>query len=68
MKIPAKIDYACKAIFELAAHWPNKKPVQMQYVAEHQNIPIQFLTQIMIQLKHLGYVESIRGKRGGGTY
>jgi len=65
MRISAKIDYACKAILELAMHWPGNKPVQINTIAENQNIPIKFLTQILNGLRQLGYVQSVRGKNGG---
>ena len=65
MKISAKIEYACRAILELAIHWPNAGPVQINTIATHQNIPMKFLTHILIHLKELGYVESTRGKMGG---
>ena len=65
MKISAKTDYACRAILELALHWPQPKPVQIGVLSKRQKIPLKFLTQIMLGLKHLGYVESTRGKEGG---
>ena len=65
MRLSAKTDYACRALLELSVHWPNEEPLQMGNIAERQNIPMKFLTQIMISLKQLGYVESIRGKNGG---
>lgn len=65
MRISAKIDYACKALLELALHWPNKEPLPISVIAQKQGIPVQFLTQILISLKQLGYTESIRGKNGG---
>ncbi|MGE0269316.1 MAG: Rrf2 family transcriptional regulator [Candidatus Omnitrophota bacterium] len=65
MRISAKIDYACKALLELSLHWPNKEPLPISVIADKQGIPVQFLTQILISLKQLGYTESIRGKNGG---
>ena len=65
MKHSAKIDYACKAILELGCHWPNQTPVQIQAIAQRQKIPLKFLTQILINLKQMGIVESLRGKSGG---
>lgn len=65
MKISAKIDYACKALLELSLHWPAQKPLAMSVIAGKQKIPLQFLTQILITLKQLGYTDSIRGKNGG---
>ncbi|MCA9399643.1 MAG: Rrf2 family transcriptional regulator [Candidatus Omnitrophica bacterium] len=65
MRISAKSDYACKAILELALNWPHTEPLQIGVIAERQNIPLQFLTQILINLKQLGYTQSVRGKKGG---
>ena len=65
MKISAKIDYACRALLELAFHWPHQAPVQISTIARKQKIPMKFLVHILIELKQLGYVESIRGKLGG---
>jgi len=65
MKISAKIDYACKALLELSLHWPNTSPLQINTIAKRQNIPVKFLTHILINLKQLGLVQSVRGKLGG---
>jgi len=65
MKLIAKIDYACKALLELSLRWPHSNPVSLTTIADQQDIPIKFLTQIMLNLKQIGYVDSIRGKSGG---
>lgn len=65
MNISAKTDYACKAILELAFHWPNTTPLQINTIAQDQKIPVKFLTQILINLKQLNLVESVRGQKGG---
>ena len=65
MKISAKVDYACRALLELALKWPDKNPLRIQIIAERQKIPIKFLTHILINLKEAGCVRSIRGKSGG---
>ncbi len=65
MKISAKIDYAARALLALSLHWPNKTPLQINKIAESHQIPIKFLTQILLNLKQMGYVKSIRGKNGG---
>ena len=65
MKISAKIDYACRALLELSLHWPDQEPLQVETIAGRQRIPQKFLTQILIHLKQIGYVESVRGKKGG---
>ena len=65
MKIPAKTEYACRALLELSLHWPNVVPRQIADIAAKQKIPTKFLIHILIALKGLGYVDSARGKNGG---
>ena len=67
MKISAKTDYACRAVLALAGHWPKATPLSIQEISKAQQIPLKFLTHILIQLKHLGLVRSTRGKKGGYT-
>ena len=65
MKISAKTDYACRSILELALHWPNDYPLQVNEISRRQQIPIKFLIHILIYLKEHGFVKSTRGKKGG---
>jgi Rrf2 family protein len=65
MKIPAKTTYALKALLALSQHWPKQEPLSMNAIAQAQEIPLKFLTQILLNLKSLGLVESMRGKQGG---
>ncbi len=65
MRISARCDYACKALLELVLHWPNKEPVKIYTISEKQDIPLRYLVQILIQLKRIGLVASVRGKKGG---
>lgn len=65
MRISARCDYACKALLELALHWPNNRPISRNVISEKHNIPMKYLVQILIQLKRMGLVDSIRGKQGG---
>jgi len=65
MRVSARIDYACRALLELSLHWPNNVPLQINTIAQNQQIPMKFLTQILLNLKQMGYVKSIRGKSGG---
>ncbi len=65
MKICAKTDYACRALLELSLHWPNITPLRLNDIAHRQQIPLKFLIHILISLKQLGYIESLRGNKGG---
>jgi len=65
MRISARCDYACKALLELALHWPAKEPLHIHAISKKQNIPMRYLVHILIQLKRMGLVTSVRGKEGG---
>lgn len=65
MKITAKVDYACRSVLELAMHWPNPKPLQVNEIARRQRIPLKFLIHILIYLREHGVVNSTRGNKGG---
>lgn len=65
MRISARCDYACRAILELVKHWPKKEPLHTDIISDKQNIPIRYLVHILIELKKMGIVSSIRGKDGG---
>ena len=62
MRLSAKADYACRAMAELASSPP---PVKAERLATAQNIPLKFLENILLNLKHSGLVESQRGGDGG---
>jgi Rrf2 family transcriptional regulator, cysteine metabolism repressor len=65
MRISARVSYACYALLELSMHWPEDNPVQIHQIAKKQSIPIKYLILILLQLKQLGLIRSIRGKKGG---
>ena len=65
MRLTARLDYACRALFELGLHWPNSTPIQLNDISRNQKIPVKFLTLIMLPLKQAGIVNSLRGKQGG---
>ena len=65
MSLPAKTEYACLAVLELAAWYTTQEPVRVKAIAERQGVPSPFLVQILLQLKSAGIVESTRGAAGG---
>lgn len=65
MKLPAKIEYAVKAVLELAVRNESAKPVPLELIAKAQNVPAQFLVQLLLRLKHAGVVDTVRGVTGG---
>jgi Rrf2 family protein len=64
MRISAKADYAVRAVAELAAA-EGDKPVKAERVATAQGIPLNFLENILGELRHAGVVRSHRGAEGG---
>ena len=64
MRISAKADYAVRAAVELAAA-TDEKPVKAERIATAQGIPLNFLENILGELRHAGIVRSHRGAEGG---
>ena len=51
-------------MLELAVNTSNT-PVQLKTIAEHQDISVKYLEQLMATLKTAGFVRSVRGSKGG---
>jgi Rrf2 family protein len=64
MHISAKADYAVRAVVELAAA-PDERPIKAERIATSQEIPLNFLENILGELRHAGIVRSHRGADGG---
>lgn len=64
MRISARIDYAVRALIELAV-LPPGRPGKAEDVATAQDIPVSFLLTIFGELKQAGLVRSQRGREGG---
>jgi Rrf2 family protein len=63
MRLSAKADYALRASLELASS--GEGHVKAEALARAQSIPLRFLEQILLDLKHAGLVASQRGAEGG---
>jgi Rrf2 family protein len=63
MRVSAKADYAIRAAVELAAAGPG--PVKGERLAQAQEIPANFLENILSDLRNAGLVASKRGAEGG---
>jgi Rrf2 family protein len=64
LRISAKADYAVRAAVELAAA-TDDRPVKAERIANAQGIPLNFLENILGELRHSGIVRSQRGAEGG---
>lgn len=63
MRVSAKVDYALRALAELAASPPG--PVKAERLATAQGIPLKFLENILLELRRAEIVSSQRGAEGG---
>ena len=63
MRVSAKVDYALRAMTELAAAAPAL--VTAEQLASRQKIPPKFLENILAQLRNGGLIASQRGSEGG---
>jgi Rrf2 family protein len=64
MRISAKADYAVRAAVELTAA-PDDQPVPAERIATAQGIPLNFLENILSELRVAGLVRSQRGAHAG---
>ena len=63
MRVSAKVDYALRALTELAASPPGY--VKAERLATAQEIPLKFLENILLELRRAEIVASQRGAEGG---
>ena len=64
MRISKKAEYALRALVAMARQ-PRSWPIQE--LSTRENIPIKFLEQILLTLRHAGLLASKRGVGGGYT-
>lgn len=64
MRISTKVDYALRAMAELACS-PGEHPVKAEAIAKSQDIPLKFLLAILGELRRSHLVRSQRGQDGG---
>jgi Rrf2 family cysteine metabolism transcriptional repressor len=65
MRFSKKSEYGLRALIELTKNYGH--PVTRQEIGQRQNVPVVFLEQILLRLKHAGLLASTRGVQGGYT-
>lgn len=65
MKIPKKLDYACRVLLQLARRYDTGSLSQLDELAQCEDVSSNFLAQILTDFRKAGLVESRRGKSGG---
>jgi Rrf2 family transcriptional regulator, cysteine metabolism repressor len=64
MKLTTKTRYSLRILIQLASNY-NKTPVKGKDISSKQNISEPYLEQIMITMKSVGFVKTVRGCNGG---
>ena len=67
MRISVKVDYACRVMAELARLHGSGELAQIDHLAKTEEVPANFLAQILGQLREHGLITSRRGNLGGYT-
>jgi Rrf2 family protein len=65
LKVSQKLEYAMRAMIELAQRRDEAVLVPAREIAERQQVPLRFLEQQLGALSKAGLVESFRGAGGG---
>lgn len=66
MRLSKKTEYALRALFAIARAFPNDNAAQrIEQLSRQENIPVKFLEQILLSLRHAGLLSSKRGVGGG---
>ena len=60
-----KCKYALKALIRLGKEYGSGNLLLTDDIARSEHIPKKFLEQILLDLKHAGYVRSKQGSKGG---
>lgn len=63
VQVSAKLDYAVRALVELAVAAPDR--LTRDQIAEAQSVPPKYLESILTSLRQAGFVHSQRGPDGG---
>jgi Rrf2 family transcriptional regulator, cysteine metabolism repressor len=65
MKISQKLEYACRAMAQLAKYHDGRTLTRLEELAQREAVSGNFLVQILNDLRRAGLIESRRGKAGG---
>ncbi len=65
MKLSLKVEYACRVLAQLARSQGNQQLSHIEDLAKAEQIPANYLVQILNELRNGGVIISRRGKLGG---
>ncbi len=67
MKISLKLEYACRVLAQMGRRYGSGEWAQIEELAQIENVPRNYLVQILNMLRTGGLLDSRRGKQGGYT-
>ncbi len=65
MKLSVKVDYACRVLAQLARQHGGEDLAHIEELAKTEDVPANYLVQILSELRNGGLITSRRGKQGG---
>lgn len=65
MRISQKLEYAFRALAQLAKCYDAKTITRLDEIAQREDVSANFLVQILNELRNSGIITSKRGKMGG---
>ncbi len=65
MKLSVKVDYACRVLAQLARLHGSDELAHIEELAKTEEVPANYLVQILSELRNGGLIVSRRGKQGG---
>lgn len=65
MKLSLKIEYACRVLAQLARTHGSQQLAHIEELAVAEDVPANYLVQILNELRNGGLINSRRGKQGG---
>ena len=65
MKLPLKVEYACRVLVQLESGFQTGTIRRIDDLATQEEISANYLVQILNDLRNAGIVDSRRGKNGG---
>ncbi len=64
MRVSTRARYGINAVYELTRNY-NEGTLAIKTISKRQDIPMQYLEQLIVKLRKAGIVESLRGAKGG---
>lgn len=65
MKVSLKVEYGLRVLVQLARSYDQSKLANLESLSECEDVPSNYLVQILNELRQGGLVKSQRGKQGG---